>query len=190
MQSLYQLVMRFARLFVWWTIIQPWERGLRVRRGRFVTVLQPGVHLRLPILDAIYSQSIRLRYSNLPLQTLVTRDSLHLVVGGTLGYAIADIHRLYDTLHHAEDTVRSLVCAAIADVVSRSDVAAISRETLSQSVIAAVPWADYGLGDPELRVTDLTDVRAVYRVIKDDRWGSHGGGLNTIIADPAIAMDA
>src|SRR5688572_3368284 len=101
-----------------WVVLAPWEAGIRIRLGRTVAVLQPGFNWKIPGVDRIYVQTTRLRISGLPTQTLTTADKRTLVIGGNVAYAIADIRRLYDTVHHAEDTIRCLASEAVAEVIN------------------------------------------------------------------------
>ena len=60
-----------TEIFRWWVIVQPWESCLRVRLGRHVALLAPGVHWRIPYVDQAYRQSVRLRIAHLPTQTVI-----------------------------------------------------------------------------------------------------------------------
>ncbi len=63
MNSVFEFIRRFAEVFIWWTVIQPWEGAIRVRFGRWVRTLTPGLHLRIPYADSVYRQTNRLLYT-------------------------------------------------------------------------------------------------------------------------------
>lgn len=56
-----QLIEFIQRMFVWWVIVQPWEKGIHVRMGKRVKVLNEGIHLRIPFIDQVNIQTTRLR---------------------------------------------------------------------------------------------------------------------------------
>lgn len=138
MESFVALLRNFGQIFQSWAIVAPWELALRVRLGRHVRQLQPGVHLRIPFVDTVHKQSVRLRVTNLRTQTVVTKDGRPLTLAGTLGYAVADIERLYQTLHHAEDTIENIAQQALAGIAEESDSANISPGWLCERTTARI----------------------------------------------------
>jgi regulator of protease activity HflC (stomatin/prohibitin superfamily) len=174
--TLWQLLERFGRLFVWAVIIMPWEQGLRVRAGRRQAVLGPGVHLRIPYLDVVYRQSNRLRLVDISTQTVTTRDGKSLTIGAALAFSVADIQKLYQTLHHAEGTLLNLAAAAIADQVSRRSLVECEPMELAAAVTGLLHLESYGLQDGAVRITDFAAIRA-HRLIVDKRWCVRDGEL-------------
>lgn len=174
------LIETLGRLFghvAFWAIVMPWEQALRVRAGRHVRRLAPGVHWRIPILDEVYKQSVRMRSAMINTQTLQTGKG-NLVVSATIGYSIADVERLYNTLHHAEDTIVQLAATAIARFVIAAP-ASLSADDISEAVsqTLALEFERFGLAEVTVRITDFAFVRT-YRLLNDGRW-SHQSPLVT-----------
>lgn len=63
MNAFVEILRSFWRCFIWWVVIQPWEQGIRVRLGKKRVRLEPGIHFRIPYLDAVFKQSNRLRWA-------------------------------------------------------------------------------------------------------------------------------
>jgi Membrane protease subunits, stomatin/prohibitin homologs len=177
METFTALLKQIGQIFTWWVMVAPWEQALRVRAGRHVRRLEPGVHLRIPFLDTVHVQSVRLRLATFSMQTVMTRDRKALTVAGALGYAVGNIEQLYQALHHAEDTLTSLAMTAIAECAAHADADALTPATLSTAATQALGFADYGLVDVSVRVTDFAFLRT-YRLVSDTRWGTHGSSLN------------
>jgi regulator of protease activity HflC (stomatin/prohibitin superfamily) len=156
----------FAQV-AFWVTVQPWEQALRVRAGKHLRRLAPGFHLRIPIIDVVHRQTVRRRNC-----LIATHDGATLVVGASLGYAIADIEKLYQGLHDAEDTLRQMTAAAIARAVLDAPRAALAPEKLNGALSAELgaQFGAYGLHGVELRLTDFAFIRAI-RLIQDKRWG-------------------
>lgn len=112
--ALSSLVAGLRSLLTWWVTVAPWEQGLRVRAGRHVRELGPGVYLKVPVLDRAYVQCTRLRTVNLPPITLDTSGRGHaLTVVGVFEYAIADLRKLFDSLKYPEATLAARAGAAL-----------------------------------------------------------------------------
>lgn len=178
-----EIVAALSRLIgqvIFWATVEPWEQAIRVRAGKFVRRLKPGFHLRIPILDVIHKQSVRMRSAPIPTQTLSTADGATLIAGATLGYAIADIDRLYRSLHHPEDTVTQIAAAALAKHIFSTKRDAITAEGVNEAVRVeiAVALEPFGLAEVSLRLTDFAFVRA-YRLVQDQRGWAHGKALAT-----------
>ncbi len=179
METLTAFLKQIRQIFTWWVMVAPWEQALRVRAGRRVRRLPAGVHLRIPFLDTVHVQSVRLRLATMSMQTVMTRDRQALTVAGALGYAVGDIERLYQTLHHAEDTLTNLSMTAVAECAATADAKDFTPELLAQRATAAITptFTAFGLIDISIRITDFAFLRT-YRLVSDTRWGTHGGSLN------------
>lgn len=163
-----------ARLFgsvVFWATVQPWEQAIRVRLGKRVRRLSPGLHLRIPIVDQVHTQTSAWRASLISTQTLSTKDGATIVTGGNVGYRIADIEALYRSLHHAEDTISQVASAALAEQIQRLTKEEATPELVAERATLAVreKLSAFGLAEIELRLTDFAFVR-VHRLVMDQRW--------------------
>jgi hypothetical protein len=171
------LLKQIGQIFTWWVMVAPWEQALRVRAGRHVRRLPPGAHLRIPFLDTVHVQSVRMRLNTLSMQTVMTRDRQALTVAGAIGYAVGNIEQLYATLHHAEDTITNLAMTAVAECAATRRAEELTPELLAQLATQALSLTAYGLVDVSIRVTDFAFIRT-YRLVSDTRWGTHGDSLN------------
>ncbi len=178
MTSLWEIVGRFAGLFVWWTIVAPWEAGIRVRLGNRVATLGPGIHLKIPHLDQIFKQTVRMRVTTLQLQTITTLDGKTITLCATVGYCISDIALLYNTLHHADETIRNITAGHIAKIVRSCELNHCRPEKIEQAVNADLNLRQYGLDTVTVRIVDFAAVKT-YRLLSDQRWMS--GDLDTTV---------
>ena len=177
MEMLSTLFRQFGELLTWWVMISPWEQALRVRAGKHVRRLGAGLHFRIPFLDVVMVQSVRLRVVGLSIQTVMTKDRRALTVAGALGFAVDDIEKLYQTLHHAQDTLMTMSAMAIAESAEQVNSGDLTSGQLSRSASAMIDFSAYGLSHGEVRITDFAFVRT-YRLISDSRWGQYGQALN------------
>lgn len=181
MNSLWELLRRFGELFVWWTVVQPWEGAIRVRFGKRVRTLAPGVHLRIPYADSVYRQTVRLRLCMMGIQTLSTSDGKTITLAASLGYRIADVWKLYNTLHHAEATIQNLAMGEIARFVQGRTLAECGPAAIEKAVSSALSLDQYGISADGIRLLDFAVVKT-YRLINEQRYGT-GDLLDTVRRD-------
>jgi regulator of protease activity HflC (stomatin/prohibitin superfamily) len=177
MNELIAALRQFLQGLRLWITVTPWEQAIRVRMGKHVKLLGPGVHTKIPFLDLIYLQSTRMRISDLPRQTLTTQDGKSITLAGQLGYEISNLQKLYCTLHHAEDTITGLSRAEIATFVSDHKMEECTQTNI-ECVIEKLDLSRYGLSNVELRIIDFAVVRT-YRLIGDYACGTWGSKLST-----------
>jgi hypothetical protein len=159
-------ISQFFQSFKFWVTISPWEQALRVRLGKNVVLLGPGIHLFFPVTDVLYRQSVRMRICILNRQTLTSRDGKTIVLAGSLGYCLKDINKLYRTLHHADDTLASMARVAIAEYVATNAFAACTPQQIVDHINKTVDLAQYGLGNVSVYITEFSSCRT-FRLIGD-----------------------
>lgn len=152
------------KAFQLWIVIAPWEAALRVRLGRDAVILSPGPHWRIPFLDRIFVQSVRLRTISDSGQTMATKDGKVLTIAVAVSYAIDDIRKLYLTVSNPESTMLLQMQGMIATVVANTDSAALSPLILEELVTRRMPSTEWGLSQVRLMVTTFAYVK-VYRLL-------------------------
>lgn len=151
----------------------PWEAGIRVRMGKNVTVLKKGVYLKLPIVDAIYLQTTRVRVVALSVQTITSKDSKTISLMATCSYSIKDINKLYHTLYHPEMTISNIIMGAIAQYVAVNEFSRCTPVMIESEVNSELSNNDYGLGDLSVKIVNYAVVRT-YRLISNGDYMSEG----------------
>jgi hypothetical protein len=146
-------IFQFFRAFQFWIVVAPWESGLRVRFGKQCTVLHPGPHLRIPFVDRIFVQAVRLRTISDSGQTMATRDGRCLTIAVTVSYAIEDIRKLYLSVSNPEQTLLGQIQGHVAEFVSKSDSGSLHPELLQSTVKAKIPSTQWGLSQVGVMVT-------------------------------------
>lgn len=169
MNYISQLIEFLQKLFVWWVTILPWERAVHVRMGKRVHILSEGMHLRIPFIDQVYTQTTRLRVMQGPPQTVTTRDGKTLMLVMAIGYTITDIEKVYRGIFHPEQSLSNMVQGAIADFVSASLLTECIPSHIEARVKEAMDSTGYGLSFEYVKVTGFAQVRT-YRMIQDGHW--------------------
>ena len=174
MNAFVQFLRSITGLFRWWVVVMPWESAVRVWLGRHSMILGPGVHLRVPVLHAIYKQSVRLRVMNLTVQTVTTRDGKTVTLSAAVAFVISDILRLYESVHDFGNSLGNLALSAIAEYVQAHDGSDCVPGKIQAAAAEAIDGARFGLSEMQVFITDFAFVRT-YRLISDQRWGVFSG---------------
>lgn len=171
------LIRQFSQLFTWFVVVAPWEQAVRVRLGKHVHLLDAGVCIKIPFVDRVFRQSIRRRLSIIRAQTLTTLDGKVVTCAGAIGYNIADLRKLYDTLESPNGTIENEVSGCIADFVARHDLTSCTAAGLQDHVMASIKLSNYGLAGQEFYLTHFAVCPRTLRLITGgiDVWANDGG---------------
>jgi len=156
-----------------WIIVMPWQAGVRVRGGKKIKKLTAGIYFRIPYLDSIYIQEIRLRVVSLPMQTLTTKDGHAVTMLGALGYSIVDIEKMYKTLYHPELTLANMAMSTVSECVYEANLSDITPSQIEAYAISQLEGGDYGVNIEYFKLTNFAVVKT-YRLIQDGSWVNEG----------------
>ncbi|MEC4051142.1 SPFH domain-containing protein [Flavobacterium sp. SUN046] len=157
-----------------WIIVQPWEQGIRVRKGKKIKKLEGGMYFRIPYLDSVYIQECRLRMVQVCLQTLTSKDLKTITINSALGYSIVDIEKLYQTLYHPEGTLTNIAMSEVSDFIYNNNIDNITPLKIEEAVLKKLNISDYGLKFEYFKVTNFASVRT-FRIIQDGQsWVDNG----------------
>lgn len=173
MESIKGLIDYLLSIIKFWVVVQPWERGIRVRFGKNQKLLKGGVHFRVPFLDTVYIQCVRLRVISLPMQSLTSKDAKTVTLNGCVGYEITDIEKLYNNMLFPEQTISNIVMGAISDYIYTNDIITTSPSKIEAAVMSKLEIDSYGLQVNYFKLTSFAVVRT-YRLIQDHSWTNEG----------------
>lgn len=166
--SIFYQILEFLRALInWWFVVEPWEQAVRVRFGKHVRLFGAGVHVRIPFFDKLYLQNVRRRVSQLDVQTLTASDGKSLTVNGSIGYRIADVLKLQQTLHHAEQAVRLEVAGLLTKYVVTHPIDDCKPGQLMDFVKTHLDLSKYGLADVDFFLIGYVSKVSTIRVIND-----------------------
>jgi len=88
---LFELLGAIYESLVPWVIIQPYERGLVTRLGRFKGELQPGFHWRIPWADVVFNDHVTPHVSHLVGHAITTKDDKCVDFDAVVTWRIEDL---------------------------------------------------------------------------------------------------
>jgi regulator of protease activity HflC (stomatin/prohibitin superfamily) len=136
-----------------------YERGLRYRRGRFDTVLEPGIYVAWPRRITITKVDIRSTYLTVPGQEVITADGVGLKITVSAKYQVKDPARAINAVASYQVALYTQLQLGLREIVaSRSldsvmeDRSEINRQLFEASATRA---EDFGVTLLEAEVKDM-----------------------------------
>src|SRR3990167_1845041 len=164
MQGLLDFLQQLFTTLRPWVTITPWERGVRVRLGKYVKELEPGVHLVIPLVDEINTLNVVPQVINLPNQSVMTLDRRSVAVSGGVEYGIRNAKAAYTNVQDFDRSLQTLAMGIIAEYVATHTLADCRLEPIRAEVLRGIKEACRGWG-LDVRRVYLTDL-AEHRVIR------------------------
>ncbi len=103
--------------------VHPYERGLHMRGGRFLTVDEPGWHLQIPLWDTVILVKVNERLGYIDQIRAVTSDDLTMIVSLEYTYRVTDPTRFALEVDNPERILFELVQGKLRDVVNTKQMA-------------------------------------------------------------------
>lgn len=166
-----------GNLFRWWFVVAPWEQAVRVRGGKTATLLEAGIHFRIPGLDRIYRESTKLRTIDTGIQTVSTKDNHAVTLQARIRFRVENYLTVFQELHHAEDTLIDLTMSEIAEQVRDKNREELTPKKIESFVEKRLNADRYGLSDLGITITDFAFVKTFRLIQHDNRW-SHGSYMD------------
>ena len=127
--------------------VNEYERGIKFRFGRFVSVMNPGWRLVLPVIESYQKVDMRVKTVDVPSQEAMTKDNVSCHINAVLFYKIANAeaailqveHYNYAISQLAQTTMRNAVGEATLDeLLSQRD--KVSEKIRKVVDIETDPW--------------------------------------------------
>ena len=105
--------------------INEYERGVKLRFGKYKEILEPGWRLILPIIDTMKKVDIRTKAVDVPEQDAITKDNVSIRINAVLYYKVFDASKVVLAVENYQFAVSQL-----AQTTMRNAVGAISLDEL------------------------------------------------------------
>lgn len=116
----FDFVIQFAELFRFWVILEPYESGVQTRLGKFVRVLEPGLHWLIPFsIDKTVHEHTVPRTHQLYDQSGVTLDGKQIAFQAIITLQVRDIKKALLDVEDSEHAIKDACAGTIAHELSR-----------------------------------------------------------------------
>ena len=167
LDKLVDLLVRFGMDMLPFVIVEQWNGAVQLRYGKFIKVLYPGIHFKIPFFDSVIECPVITQSVNLPSQTLTTFDEQSIVLKSIIRYKVSNIQTYLLSVMHANDVLIDTTQGMIRDVVELTtwDDLVDVNETITNKVKEYV--VRWGIEVEAVTITDLGIVKS-FRIFGDE----------------------
>jgi regulator of protease activity HflC (stomatin/prohibitin superfamily) len=149
-----------------WEIVMHYERGVRLRRGVFKELLEPGWHWKIPVIDHMLTDNVVTRTNNLSPQALQTSDGKTVQVSAILRFNIRDIYKALLEVEGIDHATRDIGYLVIAEAVQTHPYEAVRSADFADVMTKAarkIGWR-YGIEVEQLGLSDVSPAKTLILV--------------------------
>jgi regulator of protease activity HflC (stomatin/prohibitin superfamily) len=118
-------------------VVRQWEKAIKLRFGRYVGLLGPGVFLIVPVIETL-SQIVdqRVRVANVSAETSLTRDTVPVNVDAIVFWMVWNAEKAVLEVENYNDAINMSAQTALRESIGRHDLhqALSEREMLGQEL--------------------------------------------------------
>jgi len=136
-----------AVIFISIRQINEYERGIKFRFGKFVSIMNPGWRLVLPVIESYQKVDMRVKTVDVPSQEAMTKDNVSCVINAVLFYKISSAEAAILQVENYNYAISQLSQTTMRNVVGEVtlDELLTQRETISEKIrkivdIETDPW--------------------------------------------------
>ncbi len=140
-------------------VIKQFERGVKLRFGKYVSTLNPGLRWIIPGIEQIIKVDIRVVAVDIPSQEVMTKDNVPIRVNGVVFYQVINAENAILEVENFDYAISQLAQASLRDMCGKAelDVILTEREELGRKIREIVdretdPW---GIKVTDVKIKDI-----------------------------------
>lgn len=150
-------------------VIDQFEKGVLLRLGKYNKTLEPGLHGKLPIIDAVLTVEAVQTTLRIQPQTLTTKDGVTVTTSAVLRYEIHDPKSFLLDVWEGRDAVNDIALAEIKQTVTDSNWEDLRKSEAEKEIIKNIRRSikDYGVAVKKFGFADLARMKTIRLVTND-----------------------
>lgn len=167
-EQLIALISSFWRQIIPFYVVDEFDKGIKLRLGRFKSVVEPGLRFKLPFMDEVLIESVVTNTYNLPSQALTTKDNKEIVVAAVVKYNISDIKKFMLNITDTESAIQDICLGKVRSALTSKNWVECQEDTVDNYISSKVrsEVKQYGISIEKVSLTDMTRVRS-YRLFME-----------------------
>jgi regulator of protease activity HflC (stomatin/prohibitin superfamily) len=135
-------------------IVEQYEKGIILRLGKFLTVVEPGINVVIPYIDSIIKVDVRERVINVDPQKVITKDNVSVTVDAVIYYRVVDPVKAEFEVEDFDTAATTLAQTNLRNVVGDKtlDETLTARDIINASLRDVLDEATHGWGVKVTRV--------------------------------------
>jgi len=164
LERLFDFILNFISLFIFWVVIDDFEEGVVLRLGRFNRELKPGFHWIMPFgFESVFTDNVVPTTNNLGACTLTCSCGTNIVIAAIVTWKIRDIRKVLLEVEGADQAMVDSTYGAIADAVMSKSWAEIVTPEFPEYLTSVVRKQCFRWGIEVMKVSlsDLGKVKSI-----------------------------
>lgn len=160
-------------------IIPQQKVGVIERLGKFQRVMHPGLNMIIPVIDRVrLYHDLRIQQTNVPPQTVITKDNVQVEIDTIIFYQIVDPELATYGISNYEFGVRNVTSATMRQIIGKMelDETLSGREKISTEIRLALDEATekWGVRIERVEVVDIIPPKDIQVAMDyaDKYWGN------------------
>jgi regulator of protease activity HflC (stomatin/prohibitin superfamily) len=163
LDKLLEILLQFLDDILPFTVVDHYDRGVRLRLGKPKGQLEPGFHWKWPFADKVLSHMVKTKTINLIEQTITTKDKQSIVIKAVVKYEVCDVETLLLEVNDPVDALADMVQGIIRDKIMVKDWSECNDDKLTAEIsrAAKAEAKKWGLTILQITLTDLALMRSI-----------------------------
>jgi len=162
--KLIEFLIKLGKDVLLWVIIEEWNEGVLLRFGKFVKVLKPGIHFKIPFFDSVWETETITQSIDMNPQSITTADGKNIVVKAIIRFSVVDTKTYVTSIMKPHDVLVDTTQGMIREIIEDTrwyDLVGIDKQLTTEVGKFMRRW---GIKVEKVTLTDLAEIPS-YRVI-------------------------
>lgn len=164
LDRLIDVILQFIHLFTFWRVLDPYERGIILRLGKFLRTADAGIHWILPFgIDQMLAEHCVPTTHSLGNESITTADGVSIGFHAVVTYKVHDIKKALLDVEDVDHAVRDACSGEIGRVLRESTWADIQFPSILAELTSACRRRGfrYGIEILSVQLAGLAQCRSI-----------------------------
>lgn len=162
--KLIEFLIKLGKDVLLWVVIEEWNEAVLLRFGKFVKVLKPGIHFKIPFFDSVWETETITQSIDMNPQSITTADGKNIVVKAIIRFSVVDTKTYVMSIMKPHDVLVDTTQGMIREIIEDTrwyDLVGIDKQLTTEVGKFMKRW---GIKVERVTLTDLAEIPS-YRVI-------------------------
>ncbi len=140
-------------------VINQYERGVKLRFGRYVSTIKPGLRWIIPFVDRLIKVDVRILAVDIPSQEIMTKDNVPIRINGVVFYKVISAEKAVLEVEDYYYAVSQLAQSSLRDMCGKAELDLIlaEREEIGKKIQVAVDQEtdEWGIKVTDVKIKDI-----------------------------------
>jgi len=140
-------------------VVNQYERGVKLRFGRYVSTINPGLRWIIPFIERLIRVDIRILAVDIPSQEIMTKDNVPIRINGVVFYKVINSEKAVLEVEDYNYAVSQLAQSSLRDMCGKAELDLIlaEREEIGKKIQEAVDKEtdEWGIKVTDVKIKDI-----------------------------------